>query len=849
MERRLSKQLQNKISNFDIKEPYVWKLRLTETDFKELEACLQSCALSKGISYLTNDKSIALLTFVYIAEWYKRRYQSNNKIEWMEGLSMGNLWESVGVSQKTYLFLDESGNKRWLYSIYVLGGLAIQHELNRNDGRKFLKALCRIYHGEDYTPENLDEASRAIAFRESIKRKQSLYEYMRAILNGEASSAFDEDELKDEGSDINRFISAIKLANDEIWNQKFRFEWVVNFSEDNNYMSRHLNIWLKPEEVSGGLHQYLRYDRVRLWGLLHPETQQHLTVYIRFKKDEKIVEPSTMESPIVHFLNHGIGDFVAMGAEKIIAIKHIPTKDFNKIELIVKDDEDNEYIAQTQDTQEYLQLWRKDTYSNFWTSTQNAQKETAIVFSSRCHLYENSIAQTVVKKSFKDKKYGVTVNWSWSYIYDSVSITDENDHQITLYNRVGYDQITTRLYSNIIQYINGGYIRHHYIDEPEISNELETEELPLIFGREDIIARHFSTKNAIQDAEPEKDTEIEEIKYGQATWTEDTQPEYGALNLKVMVKGKVFPFRVIYLPRLDEENPIKRDFEHSCVRYLDLDKKEKVIEDEIKLDRIILSPTIKLTWGNDCDYYEADIFRPTLIKEVLLDDNIIEYLDANEKLALPYIFKDRVKIHDFSQQGYQAYDCKNLGNIYTDDYLLVSKNPSSGMAALFAWQNDNHYSGKLLDPNAPSCLEICFGLSKKQANWQGQVVQVWSYDKNEEPTLGHPDDELEYGIIFQDLSKNKDLTCNYPIIFDDGWGWEDIESSPLKCFLVANEADTYFFLMKPLLDLDKKDIPKEVYEPLIREREGALTEKDKKGLIRLSQEFAFQWEELDITII
>ena len=31
--------------------------------------------------------------------------------------------------------------------------------------------------------ENLDEASRAAAFRESIKRQHSLYEYMKEILN------------------------------------------------------------------------------------------------------------------------------------------------------------------------------------------------------------------------------------------------------------------------------------------------------------------------------------------------------------------------------------------------------------------------------------------------------------------------------------------------------------------------------------------------------------------------------------------------------------------------------------------------------------------------------------------
>ncbi|MCS2308244.1 hypothetical protein NXX42_19395 [Bacteroides thetaiotaomicron] len=36
MERRLTKSLEDKIASLDISKPYVWQLRLSETDFKEL---------------------------------------------------------------------------------------------------------------------------------------------------------------------------------------------------------------------------------------------------------------------------------------------------------------------------------------------------------------------------------------------------------------------------------------------------------------------------------------------------------------------------------------------------------------------------------------------------------------------------------------------------------------------------------------------------------------------------------------------------------------------------------------------------------------------------------------------
>lgn len=270
------KSLQDKIESLDITVPYVWRLRLSEADFNEIETCLKIIVDKEGVTALSKSDN-AIMTISYMAEWYKRRYQSGNKCELTDGINLEELWDNAGISKKRYLYKDENGSKRWLYSIYVLGGLAIQHELARNDNMKFLKGLCRIYHGENYTLENLDEASRAVAFRESIKRQHSLYEYMRQILNG--TMPFHEDDLADAGSDVNRFVATVKAANDEILKVKFRFEWQVTFSPQYTCMTRRLNVWLKPEEVGGELHQYLRYDRVHLWGVANPEKLHKLFMY------------------------------------------------------------------------------------------------------------------------------------------------------------------------------------------------------------------------------------------------------------------------------------------------------------------------------------------------------------------------------------------------------------------------------------------------------------------------------------------------------------------------------------------------------------------------------------------
>lgn len=628
-------------------------------------------------------------------------------------------------------------------------------------------------------------------------------------------------------------------------------------------MTRRLNLWLKPEEVGGGLHQYLRYDRVHLWGVPTPEKQLHLFIYIRFKRGDEVIEPSTMENPIITYLNHSVNDFVAFGVEKGVQIKNIPTSRFDKIEIVVKDDDGNEYLAQTQNTTEYIQLWRQGDYGEVWSSTQNTQKETALLFSNRCKLKDETITEDVYRKRFRDQKFGTTETWNWIYIYDCVSFLDEKGKEINLYNRIGYDQVTTRLYTDTIRYVGGGKVKHYYIDYPDISDEYEVDELPLIFGWEDVIVRHFATKDDILHAQPEEETEAEMIEFKQengkyAEWTKMDEPPYGEVTLRVTVKGKPLLFTVVYLPRLENESPIKRDFESTLIRYKNVDGTEAELQDEIPMDGNPLSPTLPVRYGEGERYYEVDVYRPTLLKEVMLDGKIIEYLNDEEKLNLPYIFKDRVQLNDFSEKGYQAYECSNLCNIYSQDFINISGNPSVGEAALNAWRNDNHYVGKLLDTMAPESLVVYFGNDQEQSSWKDEQALYWNYDEKTEPEPINTDEDADSkstGVIFQDISTTENLQCNLGMDIDnDPWAWEDIDESVteslLKCFEVANHYGTYFFLMKPLrdMDMDKDKIVSEIYEPLLEKRNGTLTPEDKQGLLRFAEESGFDWQEFNIHI-
>lgn len=568
-----------------------------------------------------------------------------------------------------------------------------------------------------------------------------------------------------------------------------------------------------------------------------------------------------MENPIITYLNHSVNDFVAFGVEKRVQIKNIPTSRFDKIEIVVKDDDGNEYLAQTQNTTEYIQLWRQGDYGEAWSSTQNTQKETAVLFSNRCNLKDETFSEEVYRKRFRDQKFGTTDTWNWIYIYDCVSFLDEQGKEINLYNRIGYDQVTTRLYTDTIRYVGGGKVKHYYIDDPDISDEYEVDELPLIFGWEDVIVRHFATKDDILHAQPEEETEAEMIEFKQengryAEWTKMDEPPYGEVTLRVTIKGKPLLFTVVYLPRMDKASPIKRDFESTLIRYKNVDGTEAELQDEIPMDGNPLSPTLPVRYGEDESYYEVDVYRPTLLKEVMLDGKIIEYLNDEEKLNLPYIFKDRVQLNDFSEKGYQAYECRNLSSIYSQDFINISGNPSVGEAALNAWRNDNHYVGKLLDAMTPESLVVCFGNDQEHSSWKDEQALYWNYDEKTEPEPINPDEDADSkstGVIFQDISTTENLQCNLGTDIDnDPWAWEDIDESVteslLKCFEVANHYGTYFFLMKPLRIMERDKVVSEIYEPLLEKRNGTLTPEDKQGLLRFSEESGFDWQEFNIHI-
>lgn len=843
--------LRQRILTLNPLKPYVWALRLTEEEYRQLELYVQKVPS-------TINKEYAVLAIAYIAEWYKREYDGNVSNP-LEGISADSLWKASCFNAETYVYRGTK-TQRHLESIFMLGGLPMRFILQRND-RKLLKALCRLYKGDKATLEDDDNVGKgqAAAFQASINNQASIYAFMKTLLLNDAIAVYADEDLRNKSSLANQFISAVKAAYDEVMHDKFRVEWIVEFDVASQFMRRMFRIHLRPEEI-GGLHQYLRFDRANTWHIPNLMNQRQLHISVCFKKGKDMVGDDLTRRTLITFENSGQEDtgFEATGSVPWAILRSIPTEDFDGIDIIVTDDKDKQYIIQHIKCEaRYMQIWVMEGEINRWSSTRNNQHETAVVFTD----YYTLTGTEVTTKPFYDKTHGISLPWNFAFITDHVILHHDGSANITLWNRDGYLQFAPRLYTNVLQY-NAGKVRYLYNEDPEVFLEPETEEwYPALFCKDDIKVYHFKTRDAI-NAVPDK-ANIQKIEFKvydalnnalYEEWTDDCQPPYGRIKLRLTIKDdeKVYP--VLFLPSMlehDEELPVVRDFEHRCLHHVDAEGHVVEVPVNIAQDGEPLHPTQSLmVWGNENEMVILDAIQPTLIKEVYLDGKITKYLQDGEELTLPYLLRNRIQIHDFNRDGYFEFQCFNVGEL-------------EEAGSLDKWVCGDSPRTHLLSTEKPSYLKVRFG--NKDTDGLMDQMLYWEYKGDVAPKLvsaNYAKEMSNYSILFQDMRKVRpDLLCVPPKTKNDqavgmgGFGdWGAFmqaasvaptkDEKPLLCYDMAVKYRTYFFIFNPLFNLSEDKFVSDICEPLRERGDGTLSEEELINIIQCATELGFDWEKL-----
>ena len=844
----MTESLKQRLLSIDRFKPYVWKMRLTEDEYCELQAYVKE--------NFHIDRENAILAIIYIAEWYKREYDGNVANP-LENISAENLWETSQFDKSTYVY-KTNNTHRWLESIFMLGGLPMNYILHRND-TKLLKALCYLYKDENASLEDDKDIinnigkGKAISFQESIHQYHSLYHLLKTLLLGDATEVYAQEDLSDESSLANQFIKAVKSAYDEVMREKFRLEWIIEYDPSSPYIRRMLRLWLRPEEM-GGLHQYLRFERASSWGFPSLMRQRVLRVSLQFKNGNNIVGNDDTRRTILTFENSGQDDtgFEATGSVPWAILRTLPTVPFDRINVIITDDEGRPYEVQHFDCKlKYMQLWAMVNEVNRWSDTCNSQSETAVIFSN----YYEIKGEEPASKPFYDKTNGITEPWNFAIITDHVELLHGSKTVITLWNRHGYIQFTPKLYNSVLRY-KAGKVRYMYNEDPDIYTEPETEEwYPVVFQRSDIKAYHFATRD-LKDQPDILDIQKIEFKPFNAPnteeyqeWTDDSQPCYGRLKLRLTIKNdeKIYP--ILYLPSMlehDSDAPIIRDFENSRLHYVDETNKIVQTKVDVPMDKVPLSICKQLrVWGNEQEFVELDAILPTMVKEIYFDGKITRYLQDGEEFVLPYLLRNRISIHDYNKEGYTEYECFNVGVMTEKGSIQQWKDP------------DFHLITQSASVAIPNYLHLSYGIPKNIGNIN--KMMYWDYSEDNSPIeVDLPyNDMAEYSILFQDMRHvNDNLDCIPPETknersdedWDSDWDLDDVQeenckqnTTLLRCYDIASKYKTYYFIFNPLFNMTCDEFVNDICIPLKRRHDGSLTEEDMQNLMRCATECGLDW--------
>lgn len=824
--------LQDKISRLQNREvKYIWELRLTEDEFKRLEDEIsQSIAAAKSQKHLFTREN-ALYTIVYVAEWYKRRYNGldTDKDTCVVKLddNCKQLWENSIYDSNTYVY-DASSNpdkpsRQWIRSLYLMGGLALQQELNRVNDDRFLVELCRLYHGESTDIMTIDDRTRSIPFQCSITEKHSLFLYIASILKGDYP--FAKEEIDDPQSLANQFIKRIQEANIKAKSEKFDFEWVIIYNGLHASASRNLKVKLRPEEIGGALAKFISFERAkRYWDIPNIEDVDTLSFDLSFIDNGREIQKPNFKQPFMTFRYSDEGfDYVGTDIDKIY-YQNVPIGDFTAIQVWVKYGNEIKAIGAPRPFLGYIQIYKSPKDNRTWTSHRIAGAESAVLLSSRCRIKNQEEGYQCENLNYVNKnKQSEPV--SWCPIYASVTIVNGDGREVQLRNAVGKYQLLVKRYSDTIRYINSVQVDHFYRFN---GTSEDNDRIPVLFGWEGLELLFYSKEDADAELVPLNECTIEWSQANSRYISLLQQvPHMGKCTFRVTwdKKAQTQSLKVFYVPFTKEGDayPLWRDLDNQYIRCNVEGYQDKSIPYEKNYQPV--EDVVEYKLGNNDDYVMLQIYRPVAISELYRGEKLIEYLDE-DVVSLPILSANEYSIRRFDKDGVHrlipaAEEANALFNSFAS-IALVSEDLYTKSQRV---NSMNYYITKE---------------TTGRHNWY-----AWDYCSEPIP-VENPDAWRGDGIVFESYKDVEYIRESAKPIYR--------RTSPfaiyppvgvladVDCFDIISEHRTYFVLFRPMQQLaSRKQFVKELFIPLVQKRGGVLTDSDKTNLYRFAREFLFDW--------
>ena len=806
------------LNDFNPSEPMFWRMKLSYADFCELEAAVADASDADMMA-----QPVAALC--YLAEWYKWRYAPGrgNKVRHFNPTSeeIRQLLADAGIDANRWVAVNpETGRHSWLYSVYVLGGLPVAHELSRRVDNRFLRQLCRMYHGESVGAD-LDDSGRAEAFRLSLKEGGSLNLFIREIVNGNAP--FATEDIKDGLSPASRLIQRIIDANNEVLRDKFRLEWRISAPQGSDTFSRRLCLNLLPEITGEGLNQYLMYDRVMMWGFENPAELRWIEIDIDFLHRGIVVVSMPNQITYTNNYNPDRG-FLSVGIEQCKVLRDVPVADFDTIVITAKGANGECHEAQRFEVEGCMQLYATDVPDE-WSNATRSQRATAVLWTAPWRNVEPLVEGLTSTRPFRNRKDGMgTRKYHLTLVPESFTLVAPNGDEVTFYDHQGTDTLTARRHDDTVRYLQGDKVKCRV----EIDDEEDEIILPLLMTREDVVIRRLTEDEFSETIEEFIEPDTIEWKDGArfTDWTEETTPPVGVVKIRCLVRGRLLVKEFAYIG-----GKIIRD----------LDNREIIVPSggwfipsgEHIWHSTPFEPSVETYIKN----ITVDVWQPLRYKEINRGNNCY-YRTEEERFAVPAMTANELWVAVFGERGYQSYNCLPLIRFY------ASKGENKDKVAMLLNAREDEkvslWTEKATNLDATAPLELDVVMAYPNTEGKGKWM-LWDFNSEHEPT--EADYNVELGkatVLFQDLREASSPTQIYAPKRRPPGPWDKIKCTPLDCFKIAAKYKAYYFLFSPLEKLKSADdFNAQVYSPLLEEYNGNLPIDIKNELTRAACELGF----------
>lgn len=765
----------------ELKAPFVWSLKLSLAEFE----------LVRSYVAAHHGKDDSPIVMICVAEWYKRCYDLNSSInQELEWLDAESVWRNCGFRGFNQWVYSSDRGKEWIYSMYVLGGLASRLECGHPDD-KLLEQLCRLYHGEELTLSAT--GSRAIALAHSIENEGSLFYFIQEIVSGRLPYA--QSDIDDKSGSVYGLLRLLRNANKRALRDKFNCEWIVNYADFYETMSRRLKLGLRPERGSHGQRQYLSYERIEGWGFDNPNEIARIKISLQFSCDGEIVKAADFDNPVLTYSNTGNDDigFLAWGSKDAAISENIPNRFFSSVDVIVQainvdGNKEEKAVAANADFPEFLQVYRIANRMTDWSS-QYRNSATAVVYNKSCTVVAPPDAPVVEKPFFlatpSENEPRESEAYCWTDIEDSILIRDKFGVETRLYNRSGGYEIMIKRFDDEIAYGPDGTVKHLYRSDYD-SDWLE-EPIQILFGLHNLEVRKYKT-----DSEDYEAVSPENIFFRQngnlITGVEHLQEGYA--EIVITLQGKNRLIKVWYVPYSNEAAPVSRDFKEQVIRMFDgviyHAESEELIHD--------------ITRGNDLERVIIPVYAPIEGHEVWIDDVLVERVPLGNRLQIPYLYCEHFCVKTIDRKGIRLTTGKELRECYYN-----APDQGQGDKVLDGYETINGIEVYRFNPQTkPTHKTVAGG------------IQIPIYDKSIPRHYGLP-------------------------IFPKSSPFAKIKGiSAIDAFETAVAYNTYFFVFKELKQAVRKEsLIDELIIPLIQK--GTFDSEVKKELWRLAFEFHFDW--------